>query len=126
MAKAQARHRAVFSPEAERDIRSILRWSEGEFGKDAAKRYRSLLIAALRDIEANPMRAGSQDREELAPNIRVYHLRFSTERIGSNIGVVRNPRHFVVYRIREEKILDVVRVLHDARDLQRPLSSLGE
>jgi len=35
--------------------------------------------------------------------------------------VVKKPRHFLVYRRRGEEVIDVVRVLHDARDLERHL-----
>ena len=36
--------------------------------------------------------------------------------------MVRSPRHFVLYRQRTENVLEVVRVLHDARYIERHLT----
>jgi len=108
----------ILAPAAERDVRETLRWSRERFGERAAARYRNLLKQALRDIAADPERPGSQERPDLAPGIRVYHLFFSRDRARGSLGIVRTPRHFLVYR-RRETVIDVVRVLHDARDLER-------
>lgn len=86
----------------------------------AAARYRDLLKQAIRDIAADPERAGSHDRRELARGVRTYHLSFSRDRARSDLGVVGKPRHFLVYRRRND-VVDVVRVLHDARELERHL-----
>ena len=67
-------------------------------------------------------RPGSQDKNDLQKGIRSYHLSFSRERARTAIGIVRNPRHFVVYRRREGKsVIDILRILHDGRGLQRHL-----
>jgi toxin ParE1/3/4 len=49
----------ILAPAAQRDIQRALKWSEENFGKQAALRYRALLKQALRDIEADPERPGS-------------------------------------------------------------------
>jgi toxin ParE1/3/4 len=95
-------------------------WSEQRFGKRAALRYRALLKQALRDIAADPERPGSRPRPEVADGVRSYHLFFSRDRARTALGVVGEPRHFLIYRHCEKRI-DVVRVLHDARDLRRHL-----
>jgi toxin ParE1/3/4 len=41
-------------------------------------------------------------------------------------GIVRNPRHFIVYRRRTPDLVTVLRVLHDAMDLARHLEGAGE
>jgi len=74
----------------------------------------------FRDIAADPECLGSQARLELAKGVRAYHLRHSRDRTPSPLGIVREPRHFVIYRQRD-RIIDIVRVLHDARDLARHL-----
>ena len=94
-------------------------WSQERFGDRAAKRYRDLLKQALGDIAADPERPGSKQRPDLARGVRSYHL--SRDRARGDLGVVGTPRHFLVYRRRGEAGIDVVRVLHDASDLERHL-----
>ena len=96
-------------------------WSQARFGERAAARYRELLKQALGDIAADPERPGSKQRPDLARDVRTYHLIFSRHRTRGELGVVQQPRHFLVYRRRGENLIDVVRILHDARDLERHL-----
>jgi toxin ParE1/3/4 len=112
--------RIVLAPSAQRDIREALKWSREKFGDRAAGRYGNLLKQALRDVAADPERPGSRERAELAQGVRTYHLFFSRDRAKCGLDVVRNPRHSLIYRRRDE-VIDVVRVLHDARDLERHL-----
>ena len=110
--------RVVLSENARRDIVNVLRWSEGKFGEHAAARYRALLLQALRDIAENPERPGSSARPEIKPGIHAYHLRSSRDRVAAILGIIHSPRHFLLYRRRAENMIEVVRVLHDARDLR--------
>ena len=121
MPEAGGRLRVVLAPSARHDIREALIWSKERFGQLAAERYRELIKQALRDIVADPERPGAVDRKELARGVRTYHLFFSRERARGPSGIVQKPRHFLVYRRRGENIIDVVRVLHDARDIERHL-----
>jgi len=105
---------------ARRDIAAILKWSLEKFGEAASLRYEVLILQALVDIEADPERPGSKERPELmVGGARTYHLSFSRKRI-SGPGV-EEPRHLLVYRRRDGGMVEVARVLHDARDLQRHL-----
>jgi toxin ParE1/3/4 len=81
-------------------------------------RYETLIFQALKDIAADPERPGSLSRPEIVDGARTYHLRFSRERVVGDR--VRAPRHFLLYRRRNE-VLEIARVLHDARDLKRHL-----
>jgi toxin ParE1/3/4 len=103
---------------ARNDIREALIWSRERFGENAAGRYRDLIRQALVDLAADPERPGSAERRELARGIRTYHLVFSRDRVGGAAGVVRRPRHFVVYRCWDGDRIEIVRVLHDARELE--------
>lgn len=104
---------------AKRDIAAIVRWSFREFGEAAALRYEVLILQALCDIGEEPERQGSKERPEIMiEGARVYHLSFSRSRV-SRSGV-KEPRHFVLYRRRGD-VIDVARILHDARDLERHL-----
>ena len=123
MAKKRGHPKAVLSPEARRDLRDALRWSETKFGHDARTRYEALIVQALRDIESEPDRHGSVERPEIMiEGARTYHVRFSRDRTKTALGLVHNPRHFILYRRREDrKAIDIARILHDGRDLQRHL-----
>jgi toxin ParE1/3/4 len=106
------------SPAARSDIRDVLIWTRERFGESAAVRYQKLIQRAIADIAGDPGRPGATERPELAPGIRTYHLSFSRERAGGGGAAVKQPRHFLVYRPGQNGI-DLVRVLHDARDLAR-------
>ena len=123
MAKRRGHPKVVLSPEARRDLRAALKWSETKFGHDAKLRYEALIVQALRDIESDPVRHGSVERPEIMiKGARTYHIHFSRDRARSAFGVVHNPRHFILYRRNEDQsVIDVGRILHDGRDLQRHL-----
>ena len=118
--KKPARAAATLTPDARQDIRDISRWSELKFGKEAAVRYRALLLQALRDLEADPVRPGSKERPELMiPEARTYHLSFSRGRAGH--PGVKKPRHFILYRSPSPGFIEIARILHDSSDLRRHL-----
>ena len=111
-----ARYR--LSQPAQSDIESILEWSHANFGEAARRRYQALIAAAVRDVSADPKRAGCQARPELGDGIYSWHLRMSRDR--SKAEPVQQPRHFLIYRIDDELVV-IGRVLHDAMDLARHL-----
>lgn len=103
---------------ARRDIATIVRRSFEEFGEAASQRYEALLLQALLDIGADPKRPGSKERPEfLVEGARTYHLEFSRRRVSGSR--VKDPRHFVLYRCREDGVIEVARIIHDSRDLDR-------
>ncbi|MBI5084593.1 MAG: type II toxin-antitoxin system RelE/ParE family toxin [Acidobacteria bacterium] len=108
----------ILSPEAEQDIRDVLKRSRERLGVSAEVRYRGLLKQGLRDLAADPERPGSAERSELGRGVRSYHLWFSRERARAGGETVRGPRHFLIYRVRNAATLDVIRVLHDSRELR--------
>ncbi|PBB19562.1 type II toxin-antitoxin system RelE/ParE family toxin [Mesorhizobium sp. WSM4313] len=108
------------SAAAKEDIVQILAYTEVNFGEIARVRYEGLLIAALRDIAADPERVGSIARADLGNNIRSYHLRYSRDRARTEHGIVLRPRHFLLYRMTLE-VIGIGRVLHDAMELRRHL-----
>jgi toxin ParE1/3/4 len=108
----------VLSRDAKRDIAAILQRSRREFGAAARLRYETLISQALKDIAADPERPGSQIRPDIVGGARTYHLQFSRNRVAGDR--VRTPRHILVYRERN-RVVEVGRVLHDARDLPNHL-----
>jgi toxin ParE1/3/4 len=91
---------------------AILKRSFQEFGEAASLRYVALLRQALSDIEADPERPGSKERPEiLIEGARTYHMALSRTRVSGSR--VKEPRHFILYRRREDGVIEVARVLHD-------------
>lgn len=108
---------------AQSDIVEILAWSQARFGEAARKRYERLIITALRDIAGAPERPGSVARPELGADVRSWHLRGSRDRARGPDGVVNRPRHFLLYRMIDPRLVAIGRVLHDAMELRRHLAS---
>lgn len=102
------------------DILDILAWSQAQFGDAARTRYEVLIVAALRDITAQPDRPGSIECPELGAVSRSWHLCLSRERAHTKTGMVRHARHFLVYRV-EPDLFVIGRALHEAMELTRHL-----
>ena len=113
------RFRLEVTQAASLDIAAIAVWSSREFGVAVAHRYEALIFQALRDIERNPDRLGARVRPELAEPLLTYHLRFSRRHVPQG-QQVRRPRHYVVYRVKDD-IVEILRLIHDAQDLERHL-----
>ena len=119
MAKKRSLRFHVSGP-ARRDIASIVKRSLQEFGEAASLRYSALIRQALFDIEADPERPGSKEWPEIMiQGARTYHLELSRSRVSGSR--VKEPRHFLLYRRRDDGVIEVARILHDGRDLQRHL-----
>jgi toxin ParE1/3/4 len=108
------------SAAAQSDILDILAWLQAQFGEGARRRYEALIVAALRDIATQPERPGSLERPELGTAVRSWHLRLSQEHARTEPGIVRHPRHFLVYRL-QSGVIVIGRVLHEAMELARHL-----
>ncbi len=103
---------------ARQDIRDITVWSRKHFGEAATGRYETLLKQGTKDLSNDPQRPGAQQRAAISPGVWTYHLRFSRDRAPTASGVVKHPRHMVVYRF-SNGVINVLRILHDSRDLSR-------
>lgn len=108
------------SDAAQGDVLDILAWTHEQFGETARLRYESLIVAALRDVASQPDRLGSLARPELGAGVRTWHLRLSRDHVKPGVGVVRRPRHFLVYRSAPALVV-VGRMLHDAMELAQHL-----
>lgn len=116
----KAKFDIVLSGLANTDLEEILAWSDREFGQAAAQRYEALLFQTFRDIAQDPARLGSHQHAEVSEDVRFYHLRFS-RRVRDGEVAVREPRHFVVYFIARRGVIEIIRILHDSRDVARHL-----
>lgn len=102
------------SDSAQQDITDLLAHSEAMFGPNARERYASLIVAALRDTDDEEL--VTTLRPELGPDVRTWHL--ARSRATSPGGLVKRPRHLLVYRL-DGETMQVARVLHDSMDLPR-------
>jgi toxin ParE1/3/4 len=99
---------------AQTDFQSILRWTTARFGPVKARAYADTLSAALGALTAGPTIAGSRKRDDIANGLFTLHV----ARNG------RKGRHFILFRIGGDdgkQWIEVLRLLHDAMDLQRHL-----
>jgi toxin ParE1/3/4 len=109
------------SATAEADIIQLLAYTQERFGEIVRQRYEALLVAALRDIAADPGRQGSVARPELGADVRSYHLRHSRKHARTPLGLVRQPRHLLLYRLQRPNLIGIGRVLHDTMEIERHL-----
>ena len=104
---------------AEADFQEILRWTVGQFGEAQARVYAETLSAALSDLAAGPVVIGARERNDIGKGLFTLHVARKN----------RKGRHFVMFRIgrnRDRDVIEVLRLLHDAMDLQRHLPPADE
>lgn len=94
-----------FTRRAEADIIDSYLYGLDNFGPAQADAYEQELRHSIALIAENPRIAA--ERGEYSPPVRVHH----------------HARHYIVYLIEDSHIL-VVRVLHDAMDLNRNLCGM--
>jgi toxin ParE1/3/4 len=99
---------------AEADMRDIFAWTAENFGIEQARRYRSTILAALRDISDGPGVMGTRERPDIRPKLRSLHI----ARRG------RRGRHVILFTTSEDNPqIRIIRILHDSMDLARHLPS---
>lgn len=92
-----------FTKTADRDLSSIHLFTYEKWGSEQARKYAALLEDALIKIAEEPERVGTRDQSSLRPRCRSIHVQ----------------RHFIFYRIAADDALEVLRILHDAMDIER-------
>jgi len=108
----QSLWRAHLAAAAEADFRDIMRWTTQQFGETQAHAYAQTLSAALASLSEGPSVSGARPREDIARGLFTLHV----ARQG------RKGRHFVMFRLRrgkDQQIVEVLRILHDAMDVAR-------
>ncbi len=104
---------------ARRDLIDIYAHTLQRFGDSGRRRYRALIEAALDDLRTDPARNGVRRFDE---RCALYPIRFSRRRV-EGAAKVSNARHLLAFRV-EGDVLIVLRVLHDAMDLDARLDDL--
>lgn len=104
---------------AEADFEGIVRWTLDQFGETQARLYAETISAALAELADGPAVVGAKERNDIRKGVFTLHV----ARHG------RKGRHLVMYRVGrapEGKVIEVLRLLHDAMDLQRHLPPAGQ
>jgi toxin ParE1/3/4 len=109
---------------AEADLARILSTSEKRWGLEARRRYSAMLVAAMRNLAADPEGPGTRERSELAPGIRSFHLRRA--RVDDPKTKVRRPMHVLYYRALAPNLIEIVRVLHERMEPSRHAGTAAE
>jgi toxin ParE1/3/4 len=104
---------------AKADLRGIVNWTAEHFGDVQAKTYSGMISSAFRALKAGPSTVGVRFRDDLGDGVFILPIARSGKR----------GRHLIVFRIapgRNTDTLQILRILHDAMDLPRYVSSDDE
>lgn len=102
--------------QAELDLLDISKWTFENFGARQAEYYAETILMAIEALTDGPETLGTIARVELAPRVRTLHI----ARHG------RHARHFVVFRVADDQVLEVLRLLHDSMDMARHLPAAND
>jgi toxin ParE1/3/4 len=105
-------------------IGGILDWSEEQFGAHARERYEELLLTAMQDVADTPKRANVTWMRLTRMEIGVYHIAHSRERASDPPGIVGEPRHYLVFRVGQDGVVDVLGFVHERMLLNRALRKI--
>ena len=96
----------------ETDFESIIGWTLEQFGNVPARLYAQVLSSAVEALTVGPDLPGAKARSEIGKHLFTLHVAREGNR----------GRHFVLFRVDAapgRRQIDVLRILHDAMDLQR-------
>jgi len=109
---------------AEVEIREILAWSEEKFGALGRRRYTALIVAAMQDIAGDPDQALVERKRLSRVEVGIYRIADSRDRVPDPPGLVREPRHALVFRMAPDGVLDIIGIIHDRMLLTRALRKI--
>ena len=99
---------------AEAELDAILDWSEENFHEVGRIRYANLLVQAMQDLADDPNREGVEWVRALGTRIGLYHAWHSRNRVPDPAERVQEPRHFVVFRLADDGLVDILGFAHDS------------
>jgi toxin ParE1/3/4 len=102
---------------AQIDLANILSVSAERWGVEGRQRYAAVLADAIRQVAAEPGGPLSKRRPDLRSGIRSFHVRYARRSAeGAKVG---RPVHVLYYRVAQDGVIEVVRVLHEKMDPSR-------
>jgi toxin ParE1/3/4 len=111
--------KVVIAPAACTDIEAILKWTHDNFGPQIVEKYSNLIETAISEVAETPDCPGSTERPEIAENCRTFHLFHARKKAVARGNRIRKPRHFLLYRVRDDGVVEIGRVLHDSMDFDQ-------
>jgi toxin ParE1/3/4 len=102
---------------AQTDLANLLSLSAERWGAEGRQRYAALLAEAMRQVAAEPHGPLTRKRPDLRSGIRSFHVRHA--RRSAEGAKVRRPVHVLYYRVAQEGVIEIVRVLHERMDPNR-------
>ena len=105
---------------AQIDLANILATSRERWGSEGRQRYAAILVAAMRQVAAEPEGPLTQNRRDLRSGLRSFHIRHSRRPPAAKI---RRPVHVLYYRVAQKGLIEIVRVLHERMDPSHHLDS---
>jgi toxin ParE1/3/4 len=110
--------RVLVAGPAKSDFDTIVSWTLERFGSDQAAVYAETLTSALAALRSGPQTRGARRRDDIARGVFTLHV----TRQG------RRGRHLILFRVprTDRRVLEVLRLLHDAMDLARHVSDEGD
>lgn len=107
---------------AQTDLANILSISAERWGLEGQQRYAAVLAAAMRQVADEPEGPLTRKRPDLRSGIRSFHVRYA--RRSAEVATVRRPVHVLYYRVAQEGVIEIVRVLHERMEPSRHLDEL--
>ena len=107
---------------AQIDLANILSTNAERWGAEGQQRYAAVLAVAMRQVAAEPEGPITKERPELRSGIRSFHVRYA--RRSAEAAKVKRPVHVLYYRVAEEGVIEIIRVLHERMDPSRHLDEL--
>ena len=104
---------------AQIDLANILATSAERWGIEGRQRYAAVLAAAMRQIADRPEGPLTKKRPELRSGLRSFHVRFTSR--SAEEATVRRPVHVLYYRVAQDGVIEIVRVLHERMEPRRHL-----
>ena len=108
--------RVRLTDQAELDLLGIASWTAENFEPRQAEQYVETILQAMENLTDGPETLGTTARDELAPGIRTLHT----------ARHARKARYFVVFRVADDQVLEVLMLLHDSMDLARHVSKVDD
>jgi toxin ParE1/3/4 len=108
---------------AQIDLANILSMSVERWGAEGRQRYAAVLAAAaMRQVAAEPDGPLTKNRPDLRTGIRSFHVRHA--RRSAQGAKVRRPVHVLYYRVAQEGVIEIIRVLHERMEPSHHLDEL--
>jgi toxin ParE1/3/4 len=102
------------------DIVELSRYGLDQHGMDAVRHYNPLIHHTVQRLAENPHELGIKD----APaGLKMFHLRHFRKEISFEERFIKNPSHYLIFRVIDEQTLEIIRVLHEEVDLPRHLKN---